>query len=197
MARDPRIDAYIDSRAEFARPILQHIRSLMHAACPDVEESIKWSMPAFTLNGRPLANMAAFKAHATFGFWRADIAETSKARDAMGQFGRIGSLADLPDDETFAGLIRKAAALCASPPASPRKAPAMKPPPELPADFGEALDARPEALAAYRSFPPSAQREYVEWVVEAKRPQTRAERIAQAVDWLAEGKRRHWRYERC
>jgi uncharacterized protein YdeI (YjbR/CyaY-like superfamily) len=196
MTRDPRIDAYIDSRADFARPILRHLRDALHSACPEVEESIKWSMPAFTLKGRPFASMAAFKAHATFGFWRADVVATRANEKAMGQFGRICSVADLPDDEALADLIRKAAALTGNGSAPARKA-APKPPAEPPEDFTVALAANHQALTTFESFPPSAKREYIDWIVEAKRPETRASRIVQAVEWLSEGKRRHWRYESC
>lgn len=197
MIPDPRIDAYIDSRAEFARPILRHLREAIHAACPEAGETIKWGMPAFTLDGRLLATMAGFKAHATFGFWRADVADAPKTGEAMGQFGRIRSLDDLPDDRALADLIRKAAARSREGPAAPRRKAEGKPPPQLPPDLAEALETNPEALATYHAFPPSAQRDYVDWICEAKRPATRASRIAQAVEWLAEGKRRHWRYERC
>jgi uncharacterized protein YdeI (YjbR/CyaY-like superfamily) len=197
MTRDPRIDAYIESRADFARPILRHLRDALHSACPEVEESIKWSMPAFTLKGRPFASMAAFKAHATFGFWQAEVVAAPTNEKAMGQFGRICSLADLPDDAALADLIRKAATLTADGSAPARKKPAPKPPAEPPEDFSAALAANPKALATFNSFPPSARREYVDWIVEAKRPETRASRIVQAVEWIGEGKRRHWRYESC
>ncbi|MCH7863025.1 MAG: DUF1801 domain-containing protein, partial [Proteobacteria bacterium] len=96
MASDPRVDAYIESRAAFARPILQWIRARFHAAVPEVEETIKWSHPFFTLGGRPFANMAAFQAHASFGFWNRQDNETGREGEAMGQFGRIASLDDLP-----------------------------------------------------------------------------------------------------
>jgi uncharacterized protein YdeI (YjbR/CyaY-like superfamily) len=197
MSRDPRVDAYIARQAQFARPILEHLRAAMHAACPEVEESIKWSMPAFLLNGRPLANMAAFKAHASFGFWRGrEVVGDQGQEGAMGQFGRLTSLADLPPPETLGALIQAAAAKTAQG-AAPR--PRKPPRPELatPEDLRAALDGEPKAAASFEGFPPSCRREYVEWVVEAKRPETRAKRIAQAVEWLAEGKRRNWKYENC
>jgi len=197
MSKDPRVDAYIARQAEFARPILDQLRAAMHAACPEVEESIKWSMPAFLLNGRPLANMAAFKAHASFGFWRGrELVGDAVQEGAMGQFGRLMSPADLPPPETLAALIRAAAAKTAEGPAPRPKKP---PKPELPTpdDLRAALDAEPKAAASFDAFPPSCRREYVEWIVEAKRPETRAKRIAQAVEWMADGKRRNWKYENC
>ncbi|HMC91715.1 MAG TPA: YdeI/OmpD-associated family protein [Allosphingosinicella sp.] len=197
MSRDPRVDAYIARQADFARPILDHLRAAVHAACPEVEEGIKWGMPAFLLKGRPLANMAGFKAHASFGFWRGkELVGDEAVEGAMGQFGRIVSVSDLPPPETLRTLIEAAVAKAAEgPPPRPKKAPK----PELPApdDLRTALDAEPKAAATFEAFPPSCRREYVEWVVEAKRPETRAKRVAQAVEWMAEGKRRNWKYENC
>jgi uncharacterized protein YdeI (YjbR/CyaY-like superfamily) len=199
MSRDPRVDAYIARQADFARPILEHLREAVHAACPEVEEAIKWSMPNFVYRGKILANMAAFKAHAAFGFWRSSdvLGEAGAERDAMGQFGRLTSGDDLPPPDQLEALIRKAMAAIDSGPAPAR--PKKSPKPELPApeDLRAALDAAPKATATFDAFPPSCRREYVEWVTEAKRPETRAKRIAQTVEWLAEGKRRNWKYENC
>jgi uncharacterized protein YdeI (YjbR/CyaY-like superfamily) len=198
MSKDARIDAYIARQADFARPILEHIRRVVHEAVPEVEESIKWSMPAFLLKGRPLANMAAFKAHASFGLWQASavLGQTGSEREAMGQFGRLTSVADLPPEAELRAILARAAAVAAEGP-KPRAKKAPKP--ELPTPDGlrAALDAEPKAAATFDGFPPSCRREYVEWVTEAKRPETRAKRIAQAVEWMAEGKRRNWKYENC
>jgi uncharacterized protein YdeI (YjbR/CyaY-like superfamily) len=199
MSRDPRVDAYIARQAEFARPILEHVREAVHAACPEVEETLKWSMPSFLYRGKILCNMAAFKAHATFGFWRGGdiVGENGAERGAMGQFGRLTSAADLPPPDTLRTLIHKAMAVID---AGPAEAKPKKPPkPELPTpdDLRAALDATPRAAATFDTFAPSCRREYVEWVVEAKRPETRAKRIAQTVEWVAEGKKRNWKYENC
>ena len=199
MTRDPRIDAYIARQADFARPILEHLRSAVHAACPEAEETLKWSMPHFLYKGQMLAGMAAFKAHATFGFWRAKevLGETGAEREAMGQFGRLASVTDLPPDDVLHALIRKAMALtdAGGRPARPKAAP--KPELETPPELESALSANSAARATFDGFPPSCRREYVEWVVEAKRPETRNKRIAQAVEWMADGKRRNWKYENC
>ena len=198
MSSDPRIDAYIARQADFARPILEHLRRLVHDAAPEAEETIKWGMPFFTLKGRPLANMAAFKAHASFGFWKAGevIGPTGSEREAMGQFGRLASIADLPPEDELKGLIRRAAEVAAEGP-KPRERKAPKPELPVPAELRAALDAEPRAAATFDGFPPGCRREYVEWVSEAKRPETRAKRVAQAVEWMAEGKRRNWKYEGC
>ena len=198
MSRDPRIDDYIARQADFARPILEHLRRVVREAAPAAEETIKWSMPHFTLNGRLFAGMAAFKAHATFGLWQAStvLGEDGVKRDAMGQFGRLTSVADLPPEAELKSIIARAAAEAGKGPAPrPRKAP--KPELPTPDDLRSALDATPAAAATFDAFPPSCRREYVDWVVEAKRPETRAKRIAQAVEWMAEGRRRNWKYENC
>lgn len=199
MSTDPRIDSYIARQADFARPILDHLRAAVRSACPEAEETMKWSMPHFLYKGQMLAGMAAFKAHATFGFWRARevLGETGAERDAMGQFGRLTSVADLPPDDVLHALIRKAMALTDSGarPARPKTAP--KPEPETPPELEAALSAPPAARTTFDNFPPSCRREYVQWVAEAKRPETRDKRIAQAVEWMAEGKRRNWKYENC
>lgn len=195
---DPRVDAFIDKKAAFAQPILRHIRRAVHRACPEVEETIKWSMPSFTYKGQILAGMAAFKEHATFGFWRSkEVTGTDEAESAMGQFGRLKSVADLPDDATLEALVRKAAALIDSGSKAPRPLKHAKPAIEMPEDLGAALGANPPAQATYDGFPPGQKREYLGWVAEAKRPETRAKRVAQAVEWMAAGKRRNWKYESC
>ncbi|HEX8307062.1 MAG TPA: YdeI/OmpD-associated family protein [Allosphingosinicella sp.] len=199
MSGDPRIDAYIDRQADFARPILEHLRFAVRSACPEAEETMKWGMPHFLYKGRMLAGMAAFKAHATFGFRRAKevLGETGAEREAMGQFGRLTSVADLPADPVLHALIRKAMAVTdeGARPAGPKLAPKaeLATPPELEG----ALSSNPAARATFDGFPPSCRREYVQWVAEAKRPDTRDKRIAQAVEWMAEGKRRNWKYEKC
>jgi uncharacterized protein YdeI (YjbR/CyaY-like superfamily) len=195
---DPRVDAFIDRKAAFAQPILRHIRAAVYRACPEVEETIKWNMPSFTYKGQILAGMAAFKEHATFGFWRSrEVAGTEEAESAMGQFGRLTSLADLPDDAALEAMVRKAAALIDSGAKSPRLPKHPKPALEMPDDLGAALAANPAAQATYDGFPPGQRREYLDWVADAKRPETRARRIAQTVEWMAEGKRRNWKYESC
>ena len=198
MSRDERIDAYIARQADFARPILEHLREAVHAACPDCEETLKWSAPAFLYKGEQLAMMAAFKAHATFGFWKGSLVtgDNDKQMSAMGQFGRLTAVDDLPEDDTLHGLIRKAMDLTDQgvKPARTKHAKADIP---MPDDFRTALDAEPKAAATFDGFPPGARRDYLEWITEAKRSETREKRIVQAVEWMAEGKKRHWKYESC
>lgn len=199
-SHDPRVDAYIAKAAAFAQPILEHLRTMVHAASPQVQEDIKWGMPFFLVEGKPLCHMAAFKQHCAFGFWRGKevVAEAGKD-DAMGQFGKLASLKDLPTKKELTALVKKAAASIAdgTRPARPKSAP--KPPPSLPPDLAALLAQKAHAAARkhYESFPPSAQREYVEWITEAKTEATRQKRLATTLEWLAEGKRRNWKYESC
>jgi len=198
-SRDPRIDAYIARSAPFARPILAHLRELVHTACPAVIETMKWSMPYFEYHGL-LAGMAAFKEHCSFGFWHQDMAAvvgTGKDDEAMGSFGRIAGLADLPPDRTMLRYLRAAVKLNESgAPARPRPKPAPKSSLRTPPVLAAALRAHPVAAAAFENFSPSHRREYIEWIAEAKREETRARRVATAITWLAEGKSRNWKYER-
>ncbi len=190
-----RIDAYIDKAEVFAKPILTHLRALVHQACPDVEEAIKWSMPFFTLGGKNLANMAAFKEHAAFGFWEGLGVKTPKADEAMGHFGRIRSLDDLPDEDELVALIRSVAERLRTQSVTPKKAkPKPVKVPVKPQDFAKAIAANPDAQQTYDGFPPGHRRDYIEWVTEAKRAETRNKRIATAVEWMAEGKDRNWKY---
>ena len=199
MTRDPRIDAYIERAAPFARPILAHARALVHQACPQVEETIKWGMPTFVHAGGILCGMAAFKQHASFGFWKhALVVGEGEPRDGMGSYGKMLSLDDFPAKKIVLAHIRKAMKLNEDGVKMPaaRKA-ASKLPPEMPEDLVAALNKDNAAKATFDAFPPSCRREYIEWIVEAKREETRAKRLAQTVEWMAEGKRRNWKYENC
>jgi len=194
--RDPRVDAYIGAAAPFARPILEHLRECVHAACPAAQETIKWSSPHFTYGGRLLCNMAAFKQHVAFGFWLGDrVADNAKATDAMGQFGRIERLADLPSKRALAALVKKAMALgdAGATRAAARGTP-PRPPADVPDDLAAALAKNRKARETFERFSNSDRREYIEWITEAKREATRAQRLATTLEWLAQGKPRNWKY---
>lgn len=193
---DPRIDAYIARAAPFAQPVLIHLRAVIHQACPDVEETIKWGMPFFAHAGL-LCHMAAFKQHVAFGFWLGErVAATGRESAAMGQFGRIERLADLPPKRTLAALVRKAAALNEAGAKSPTRArsAAPKPVPELPQELAAALARDTAARKAFAALSPSHRREYAEWIAEAKRAETRARRVATTLLQLTEGKPLNWKY---
>jgi len=206
--QDPRIDAYIARAAPFAQPLLAHWRAAVHAACPDVQETIKWSMPFFTHGGRMLAHMAAFKQHCAFDIHAGGEAvndhEPGKAgptqeatQEAMGRFGRVTTLADLPPKKELVRLLKVGVAAIDSGEPSPRaRKNEPKPLPALPPDLAEALAANADAKRHFDAFPPSHQREYIDWINDAKQAQTRARRLATTVAQSAEGKSQNWRYER-
>ena len=195
-SRDPRVDAYIAKAQPFARPILKRIRKAVHAGCPEVVETVKWSMPAFEYKG-PLVGMAAFKAHCTLGFWKASLMKTvpqDRLHDAMGHLGRFESIDDVPSEAALVKMVKEAAALNDAGVKVVRKKAAPKPPPKAPAYMLAALKANKPALAAWQAFAPSHQREYIEWITEAKTEATRERRLETAIAWIAEGKGRNWKY---
>jgi uncharacterized protein YdeI (YjbR/CyaY-like superfamily) len=196
-SHDPRVDAYIAKAADFARPILEEIRARVHAACPEVEETIKWGMPSFVHAGGILCGMAAFKRHVSFGYWKHALVMGDVERDGMGSYGKMATPADLPPKATMRADLKKAMQLNEDGVKLERRKPSSKPEPEIPIDLAAALKKHKAAKAAFDAFPLGCRREYIEWIVEARREETRAKRLAQAIEWMAEGKRRNWRYERC
>jgi uncharacterized protein YdeI (YjbR/CyaY-like superfamily) len=200
---DPRVDAYIAKAAPFARPILEHLRAVVHGACPEAQESLKWGMPFFSYRDAPMCMMAAFRQHCGFGFWRharvfGAATPGASSDDGMGQFGKLATLADLPPKRELAALVRKAMALNEAGVKAARPKTAPKPPPAVPDELAAALAQRKHAVArrTWETFPPGAQRDYVEWLTEARTDATRQKRLATTLEWLAEGKRRHWKYEK-
>ncbi|ATC65148.1 hypothetical protein CMV30_14960 [Nibricoccus aquaticus] len=196
--KDPRVDAYIAEAEPFARPVLKHLRKLIHQGCPDAVETIKWSCPFFDYHGL-LCGFAAFKAHASLFFWRdIDVSQwlekTNTAGAGMGQFGKITSLADLPKDSVLLTCVRAAVEQRDAPASAKKRAP--KPGKELPvpADLKKALAANAKAAATFKAFAPSHRRAYLDWIADAKQPATREKRIATTIEWLAEGKPHNWKY---
>tara|TARA_B100000989_G_C19316224_1_gene374785 strand:+ start:53 stop:622 length:570 start_codon:yes stop_codon:yes gene_type:complete len=189
MKTDPRIDDYIARAAPFAQPILEHVRKLAHAALPEGEETLKWGVPYFTLGGKNVVGMAAFKAHVGVM-----LADSDTAGGGMGSFGKLASLDDLPADAELIARFRQSAEAVKSGKKPKGK---TKPPVELPDDFATALADKAEAQKIFAEFTEAQRRDYVEWVTSAKREATRASRIATAVEWISEGKRRNWKYENC
>ena len=197
--KDPRVDAYIDRAADFAKPILKHIRKIVHKACPDVTETMKWSFPHFDYKGM-LCSMASFKQHCAFGFWKQSLLE-GKAfpaeKTAMGSFGRLESKADLPADDVLINLIKQAVELNDQGVKVAKKKPTGNKELVVPDYLTAALKKNKAAQGTFESFPYSAKKEYVEWLAEAKTDATREKRLATTIEWLAEGKRRNWKYEKC
>lgn len=199
--KDKRIDAYIKAAAPFARPILKHVRELIHKACPEVVETIKWSMPSFDYKG-PFFSMAAFKEHCSMGFWKSALIEdkhgylqpiANEGGAAMGNFGRVESLKDLPSDKIMIDYFRQAKKLNDEGIKTVRK-PSKRRQLEAPDYMLTAIEKNKRALATYENFSPSNQRDYIEWITEAKTETTRNKRLAEAIAWMAEGKPRNWKY---
>jgi len=191
---NPSVDAYIAAAPAFAKPILEYLRDAVHTGCPDVEETMKWSSPHFMYKGM-LCGMAAFKSHCAFGFWKGKLIVPERP-EAMGQFGRIASLSDLPRDSVLLGYVREAARLNETGTKVARKPPQPKKALATPPDLAAALKKNAKARATFEGFSPSHKREYVKWITEAKTEETRKKRLDTAVEWMAEGKPRNWKYMR-
>jgi uncharacterized protein YdeI (YjbR/CyaY-like superfamily) len=202
-ATDARIDAYISKSAEFARPILSHLRKIVHKGCPGVTETVKWGMPFFEYGGEIVCNMAGFKEHCSFGFWKASLLKDPegvlnvKNKTSMGHFDRITSLKDLPADKIMVALVKEAALMNeqgVKKPSPAKKAPKAALP--EPAELTAALKKNKKARTVFDAFPPFHRREYIEWITEAKTEATREKRISTTVEWLVEGKSRNWKYQK-
>ena len=198
--RDERVDVYIAGSAGFARPILKHLRKVIHAGCPDVEETLKWGFPHFLYKGI-LCSMASFQSHCSFGFWKGSLLKDEDGtlekvgKTAMGHLGRITAIADLPAERVLLKYIRQAKALNDEGVKAPsRPKPRGNRTLHVPDDLMAALRTNRKALATFTGFSYSNRKEYVEWVTEAKRDETRRRRLETAIGWLAEGKVRHWKY---
>ena len=196
---DIRIDTYISKSPDFAGPVLNHLRNLVHAACPEIEETIKWGFPHFDYKGM-LCSMAAFKQHCAFGFWKTALMKDAKEmigknEYAMGHLGKITSLKDLPPDKKIMGWVKEAMKLNDDNIKLPeRKKTVDKKDIEIPSSLQKALKENKPAAIVFNSFSPSHKKEYVEWINEAKTNETRNKRIAQTIEWVLEGKSRNWKY---
>ena len=202
ITKDKRVDLYINKSADYAKPILNHIRELVHKACPDVVETIKWGFPSFDYKG-PMCSMASFKQHCTFGFWKNSIMKDPNKifkRDentSMGSFGQLKSLGDLSKDKILIEYIKQAAKLNEEGIKLPaRSKPVQQKELIVPDYFTKAINKNKKALKTFENFSPSKKKEYVEWVTEAKTEETKNKRLETAVEWMAEGKSRNWKYER-
>jgi uncharacterized protein YdeI (YjbR/CyaY-like superfamily) len=199
---DPRIDEYINNSQEFAKPILNHLRHLVHLANPEIHETIKWGFASFDYKG-PLCSMASFKNHVVFGFWKSELlndpdgyvkARSNQGGEAMGNFGRITAMSDLPLDDVIVGLVKQAVMLNDAKIKLPRKPKLLRQELLIPDYFNEALKENAHALHTFESFSYSNKKEYVEWFSEAKTEKTKNERLVSAIQWLSEGKTRNWKY---
>ena len=196
--KDPRVDVYINKAREFAKPVLEHIRDFVHETCPDVEEKIKWSFPHFDYKNQMMCSMASFKEHCTFGFWKASLLKDLKGKSgqtAMGQFGRMTKVSDLPSKKVLKSLIKDAMKLNDSEiKISAKSKSSEKKELTVPGYFMKAIKKNKKALKTFENFSYSLKKEYVEWVTEAKTEPTRKKRITTAIEWMSEGKIHNWKY---
>lgn len=198
--KDARIDLYISKSADFAQPILNYLRVLIHKTCPDVQETIKWGFPHFVYKDEILCSMAAFKHHCAFGFWKAQLMkdktliENAKSESTMGHLGKITSIKDLPSEKKLISLIKEAMALNEKGIKVSKKVVRSNKEIDIPDDFQSALSKNKKAKVVFDTFPPSHKREYIEWITEAKRDETRQKRIRLAIELISEGKHRNWKY---
>lgn len=196
-AKDPRVDAYIAKAPTFAKPILQRFRKAVHAACPEVTESIKWRVPNFGYKGM-LCGMAAFKGHCSLGFWKASLMQTvpGDKPGGMGHFGRIASISETRTARALVRMVKEAVALNDAAVKVPRAMKPRKASARTPADLTAALGRSRKAAERFNALGPSHKREYIEWITDAKTDETRRRRLETALAWIAEGKNRNWKYER-
>lgn len=193
---DPRVDAYIAKSQDFAKPILTRVREMVHDACPDVQETIKWGSPFFDYKGQMMCAIAAFKQHCALIFWKASLIDGMPGNfdTSRGSFGRITSMKELPTKTQFNGFIKAAMALNEAGITMKRPKAGTKPEAKVPKELATALAKNKKATAVFANFPRGQRREYCEWISEAKREETKAKRVAQAIEWIAEGKTRNWKY---
>jgi uncharacterized protein YdeI (YjbR/CyaY-like superfamily) len=199
---DPRIDAYIEKSAEFAKPILEHIRRIVHEASPLITETMKWSMPFFDYKG-PVCMMAAFKQHCAFGFWKVRRLDDPNhflnptEETASGSFGKVYTISDLPNADVLKDFVLQAIALNEKGEKIPtvKKAPAERKELIVPEDMAALLEEHPIAKETFEKFSYSHRKEYLEWITEAKTEATRQKRLAQAMEMMTEGKSRNWKYK--
>jgi len=198
---DKRVDAYIAKSADFAKPILSHLRKLIHQACPDIQETIKWGFPNFEYCGM-VCSMASFKQHCAFTFWKAALMKDFEDKllpvgeTAMGHLGRVTSLKDLLPDKKMLRYIKEACRLNEDGIKIIKPKKSAKQPLIVPVYFKKELSKHPKAKATFDRFSYSQQKEYVEWITEAKTEPTRLKRVATSIEWLAQGKIRNWKYAR-
>jgi uncharacterized protein YdeI (YjbR/CyaY-like superfamily) len=193
--KDKAVDAYISKSADFAKPVLIHVRELMHKVCPDVEEKIRWGFPNFDYKDKPMTIMAAFKQHCTVGFWKSSLIKGVEKK--LGKNARIKSFKDLPSDKELSAFIKEAMKINEQGIKVPKK---IKSADEkeliVPDYFLKVLSKNKKALQVFEKSSYSYKKEYIDWISQAKTEETRNRRIETALEWIAEGKGRNWKYER-
>lgn len=196
-----KVDEYIEKSPDFAKPILEYLREIIHEACPDAEEAIKWKFPTFMYKGKILCSITAFKQYCSLGFWlhqemkTLQEIETNTEKSSMFSLGKITRLEDLPSQSQLKRAIKEAMELTDMG-VTMKKAPPSRIEMEIPDYFQSALDAQPKAKEIFEKASPSFRKEYIAWLTEAKTEATRNKRLEQSLEWIAEGKGRNWKYQK-
>jgi len=195
--KNPAVDAYINKSKPFAKPILKHLRKIIHKACPKVTEDIKWGAPFYLYQDRILCATMAFKAHCAIVFWKSALIRKEMGQKAVGDLKslrRISLLEELPSERELLAYIKLAMHFnepsTKLPPREKRSDPL-----KIPRELTYALRANPKAFKNFNSFTPSKKKDYIFWITGAKTEETRERRLEISVDWISEGKSRNWKYE--
>ncbi len=192
------IDTYLNGAPEYALPILTTFRAAVHEACPEVKEVIKWGFPCFEYKGL-MCGMAAHKKHCSITFWKGVIMDDPEGilevvgKTGMGSLGKIATIDDLPTANTLHAYLLHAVELQDSN-IKPTQKKRSRTELTVPAVLEEALDQNPKARRGFDAFSYSNQKEYIEWIDNAKTDATRNRRLEQAIEWISEGKPRNWKY---
>lgn len=192
-----KVDEYIFKMADFAKPILTHLRQIIFETCPDVEEDIKWGIPHYGYKGDHLVMMAGFKQHCSFSLYKAElmkdkmIQESVKAGKKFGYMDKVKDLSELPNKKVLTAYIKEAMELNSSGISKPK---VVKEKVEVvaPKEFIEALEQDKIAFSVYESKSPSFRKNYIIWIADVKTDETRQKRITQSLEWIREGKDRFW-----
>jgi uncharacterized protein YdeI (YjbR/CyaY-like superfamily) len=200
--RNPKFDAYLAASEDFAKPIMMHLRSLLHTTCPEVVEELKWGIPHFDYKGEMMCIFAASKKHCSFGFWKDALMadprlKANSSLPAIKRFmGKLTKIEDLPTDVELIGFIREAMTLNENGVKLPPREAKTPKTLAMPPGFAEKLAENPTAKQEYDSKSDSFRKDYLVWITDAKTDATRQKRIEESVAWIAEGKGRFWKYEK-
>ncbi|KAF2080744.1 YdeI/OmpD-associated family protein [Flavobacterium sharifuzzamanii] len=193
------VTAYIAKMADFAKPILNHLREVIFSACPEAEENIKWGTPHYSYKGDHLVMMGGFKQHCSFSLYKAELMKDAeiqasvKAGKKFGYMDKIKDLSELPSKEKLTAYIKEAMVFNENGTAKPKPV-KEKSTAEVvaPKEFVDALKKDTKATEIFESKSPSFRKNYIIWIADAKTDETRNKRISQSLEWIAEGKDRFW-----
>ena len=184
------VTTYIENAASFAQPILSKIREIVHQACPEIEENLKWSFPHFNYRGKIICSMAAFKQHCAFTFWLAaqlkdqdKILQRGESQKSMGHLGKLQSPDQIPDQNILINYIHEAINLSQAESRVVRKL-TDRTEIKIPVELEAALKKNKEVYRKFDQLPYSHRREYVNYITEAKKADTRERRITKTIEKL-------------